>query len=67
MALKKDTNRIHHVLGTIAFVSFLALVVLDAHPRYSVSIYLAGMLVVSYLVLLGFGALITRIAEAKYE
>lgn len=67
MALKDDPNRIHHILGTVAFTAFLVLVALDAHPRYEVSIYLAGMLVVSYLVLLGFGALIMRLAEAKYE
>lgn len=67
MALKDEPTRIHHILGTIAFISFLVLVVLDALPRYDVSITLAGMLVTLILILLGFGALVTRIIELKYD
>lgn len=68
MALElSEPTRIHHALGTIGFVALIVLVVLDATPRYDVSIYLAGMIVLSYLVLLGFGAIVTRLIEAKYE
>lgn len=66
MSTTPQPTRIHLVLGTVAFAVFLGLVVLDAHPRYSVSFYLSVLLVVSYLVLLGFGVVVTRLAEVKY-
>lgn len=65
--IPSETTRIHLLLGVIAFSVFLLLVVLDSIPRYDVSPYLAGLLVLSYLFLLGFGVAVTRILEARYD
>lgn len=66
MSTIQEPTRVHLVLGTFAFLVFLALVVLDALPGYTVSFYLAALLVVSYLTLLGFGVVVTRLVEVKY-
>lgn len=66
MSYHQEPTRIHLALGSIAFAVFLLLVVLDALPGYEVSIYLSALLVLSYLVLLGFGVVVTRLAEARY-
>lgn len=66
MSYPTEPTKIHIVLGVIAFGVFVALVVLDALPNYDVSIYLSALLVLSYLVLLGFGVVIQRLFEARY-
>lgn len=67
MTIQEDTTRFNQVLGAIAFVFFLFMVGIDALPEYDVSPYLAALLVITYLFLLGFGVAVTRILEAKYE
>lgn len=66
MSTPREPTLVHLVLGTVAFAVFLVLVAVDAHPRYSVSFYLAVLLVLSYLVLLGFGVVVQRLVEAHY-
>lgn len=66
MSYTREPTLVHLLLGTVAFAVFLALVAVDAHPRYSVSFALAALLVASYLTLLGFGVVVTRLVEAHY-
>lgn len=63
----KRPERIHHVLGTLGFISLLVLIIIDSFPQYTVSSKLAAMLAVSYLIFLGFGALFSQYIEAKYD
>ena len=62
----KRTERIHHMLGVLGFVSLLVLIVIDSLPQYTVSNQLAAILAVSYLIFLGFGALFRQYIEVKY-
>ena len=62
----KRPERIHHILGTLGFVSMLILIIIDSLPSYTVSNELAAILAVSYLIFLGFGALFRQYIEAKY-
>lgn len=61
-----EPTRIHYVLGTLGFIAFLALILIDAHPLYDVSQVFAGFLVVSYIVFLGFAGLVRYYFEVKY-
>lgn len=54
-------------LGLIAFGAFLLQIAADALPQYDPSPYFAALTVGSFLVLLGFGALIRYLAEVRYE
>lgn len=60
-------QRVHIALGTLGFISFLALMIIDSLPQFDVSDSLAAMFVVSYLILLGFGAIVSQYIEAKYD
>lgn len=63
-ALSNHPQRLHYVLGTIAFFTFLILIVVDSADLISgfeVSDYQAGLLVLSYLVFLGFGVIVSQI------
>lgn len=62
----QEPTTIHLLLGIVAFCVFILLVVADAHPDYSVSVYLSAMLVGSYLILLGFGLVLQRLLEVRY-
>lgn len=61
-----DPGTIQLILGALALLVFSALAIADLHPRYEASFYLAALLVLSYLMLLGLGATLARLIEARY-
>lgn len=60
-------TQIHYLLGTLGFISLVALIIIDSLPAYSVSNYMAALLAISYLIFLGFGALFSQYIEARYD
>lgn len=64
---EQTPSQIHYLLGTLGFVSLVALIIIDSFPTYTVSNYMAALLAVSYLIFLGFGALLSQYIEARYD
>ena len=65
--MSDQPTKIHYLLGTLGFLSLVALIIIDSLPMYTVSNYKAAILAISYLIFLGFGALVSQYIEAKYE
>lgn len=65
--MSEETTTIHHILGALTLAVVLIIVALDLLPDYDADPILVGLLVASYTVLLGFGVLLRKIIEAKYE
>ena len=66
MAPEKRTP-LSSALATVALLALVAMTVVSAHPEFSPSPYWGLILLVVYLVSMGYGALVQAVAEARYD